>query len=172
MSVSLRSGREVSVAVFREGRVLVMRSSRGGTWSLPAGGVEVGEAVRDGAARELREETGLVVEPAALIDVGYTERYPTSADTSIRHVYPLGVTEVTLTGYAVEAPLGWEPVLSDEHVDAIWTEVPDAIARLYWPHPGGRAQRGVVRGAGPARSARGCRFERCGPAQRLTQSPH
>ena len=51
-----------SVAVFRQGRVLVGRRARppmGGRFSLPGGVVEVGETLVEAAARELREEVGV-----------------------------------------------------------------------------------------------------------------
>ena len=51
-----------SVAVFRDGRVLL--ASRGkppyeDIFSLPGGGVELGETLGEAALRELREETGV-----------------------------------------------------------------------------------------------------------------
>ena len=50
------------------GRVLLTRRSREKTlcprvWECPGGGVLAGETSREGAARELLEETGLVAEP-------------------------------------------------------------------------------------------------------------
>ncbi|MFV1998887.1 MAG: NUDIX domain-containing protein [Acidimicrobiia bacterium] len=56
-----------AVVVFNaDGQLLMVRrgptASRPGFWSIPAGYVEYGEDVRAAAARELREETGLVAE--------------------------------------------------------------------------------------------------------------
>lgn len=52
----------VGVLVLQEGLVLLGRrkgSHGAGTWSAPGGALEFGEEILDGAARELREETGL-----------------------------------------------------------------------------------------------------------------
>jgi 8-oxo-dGTP diphosphatase len=53
------------------GVVLVRRRFEplAGTWSLPGGGVEAGETLAAGIAREALEETGLVVEVGPVIDV-------------------------------------------------------------------------------------------------------
>lgn len=49
-----------------QGRILMVKRSeeatRSGFWSMPAGYVDYGEDVRDAAARELEEETGLVAQ--------------------------------------------------------------------------------------------------------------
>jgi ADP-ribose pyrophosphatase YjhB (NUDIX family) len=55
----------VSVAVFRQGRVLVGRRTRppmAGRFSLPGGVVEVGESLIEAAKRELFEEVGVEAE--------------------------------------------------------------------------------------------------------------
>lgn len=68
----------VHVICEQDGRLLLMRRAGtgffDGLFSLPGGHVEQGESVRQAAARELREETGLEVEPDALAWVGVVHR--------------------------------------------------------------------------------------------------
>ncbi len=55
----------VSAAVFRKGRVLIVRRARApllGHFSLPGGGVEVGETLAAALARELIEEVSVEAE--------------------------------------------------------------------------------------------------------------
>jgi 8-oxo-dGTP diphosphatase len=64
----------VSAAIFRAERVLIVR--RGvppmqGIYTLPGGGVELGETLEQAVMREVREETGLAVEPLSL--AGYRQ---------------------------------------------------------------------------------------------------
>lgn len=54
------------VAVWHEGRVLVIRNSYRRRLSLPAGGLKRGEAPRRAAVRELAEEVGIRVAPERL----------------------------------------------------------------------------------------------------------
>ena len=64
----------VSAAIFRGGRVLIVRRAQPpahGLYTLPGGGVELGETLADAAVREVREETGLEIEPLAL--AGYRQ---------------------------------------------------------------------------------------------------
>ncbi len=48
------------------GRVLAIRRPEDGRWEPPGGLLEVGETILDGIRREVREETGLDVEPQQL----------------------------------------------------------------------------------------------------------
>jgi ADP-ribose pyrophosphatase YjhB (NUDIX family) len=59
----------VAAVIFDGDRVLLQRRDDTGRWGLPGGGVEPGESVRQAIIREVREETGLVVEPTRLIGV-------------------------------------------------------------------------------------------------------
>ena len=63
------------VAIVSEGQILlVKRSETQGKypnfWSVPMGGVEKGETFREGAARELKEETMLDINPKSLVYLG------------------------------------------------------------------------------------------------------
>jgi 8-oxo-dGTP diphosphatase len=64
----------VSAAIFRDGRVLIVRRGRPpsrGLYTLPGGGVELGETLEQAVMREVREETGLDIQPLAL--AGYRQ---------------------------------------------------------------------------------------------------
>jgi len=60
----------VSAAIFRDGRVLIVRRARPpahGLYTLPGGGVELGETLEEAVVREIREETALTIEPLELV---------------------------------------------------------------------------------------------------------
>jgi 8-oxo-dGTP diphosphatase len=62
----------VGAVVVQDGRVLLVRRGTEplkGHWTLPGGLLEVGEALVAGVIREVREETGLDVEPIELIEL-------------------------------------------------------------------------------------------------------
>jgi len=59
----------VAAVIFQDERVLLQRRDDNGRWGLPGGSVEPGESVRTAVIREVREETGLDVEPLRLIGV-------------------------------------------------------------------------------------------------------
>lgn len=62
----------VGAVVVHHGRVLLVRRGTEparGQWSIPGGLVELGESLKDAVIREVREETGLIVEPIQLIEL-------------------------------------------------------------------------------------------------------
>ncbi|MGA2568960.1 MAG: NUDIX hydrolase [Terracidiphilus sp.] len=62
----------VGAVIVHDGRVLLVRRGSEplkGHWTLPGGMLEVGETVAQGVAREVREETGLEVEPIELVEL-------------------------------------------------------------------------------------------------------
>jgi 8-oxo-dGTP diphosphatase len=64
----------VSAAIFRDGRVLIVRRAQPpahGLYTLPGGGVELGETLVEAVIREVHEETGLEIEPLGL--AGYRQ---------------------------------------------------------------------------------------------------
>lgn len=69
----------VGALVVNEGRVLLIRRAvapRKGYWAVPSGFVEYDEQPREALAREVEEETGLLVQVGAVIDV-YPNADPT-----------------------------------------------------------------------------------------------
>jgi ADP-ribose pyrophosphatase YjhB (NUDIX family) len=71
-------------------RVLLIRRGQPpllGEWSLPGGILECGETLREAAAREAREETGLVVETSEML--GVYERVIRDDEGRVRYHYVL-----------------------------------------------------------------------------------
>ncbi|MFE0424128.1 NUDIX hydrolase [Streptomyces sp. NPDC058953] len=108
--------------VVREGRLLLARLSEAspvftpGLWHLPGGGIDPGEQPVEALARELREETGLELTAARLLDA---RTYAVSR---------LGV-DWNLTGlfYAVDVAAGTSArAEADGSTDAaVWVPLPD-----------------------------------------------
>jgi 8-oxo-dGTP diphosphatase len=62
----------VGAVIVKDDHVLLVRRATEplkGEWSVPGGALELGEKLRDGAAREALEETGLLVEAGEVLDV-------------------------------------------------------------------------------------------------------
>lgn len=112
----------VSAAIFRDGRVLIVRRARPpahGLYTLPGGGVELGETLEQAIIREVREETGLAITPLAL--VGFREAVARDAAGRVeRHFVILPFAARWIAG---------EVALSEELAEAHWRK-PDELACL------------------------------------------
>ena len=108
----------VSAAIVRDGKVLVVRRARKpalNLYTFPGGGVEIGETLSEAVTREVREETGLAVEPVAL--AGEREVIVRDAQGKVeRHFVILCFAARWLAG---------EPVLNEELDDARWLDPAD-----------------------------------------------
>ena len=113
----------VSAAIFRDGKVLVVRRARKpalGIYTLPGGGVEIGETLLHAVTREVREETRLEIEPVAL--AGHREAIARDAQGRVeRHFVILCFAARWRSG---------EPVLNEELDDARWLD-PAELSALH-----------------------------------------
>ncbi len=112
----------VSAAIIRDGKVLIVRRARPparGVFTLPGGGVEAGETLHEAVAREVLEETGLVIEPIAL--AGHREVITRDGDGKVeRHFVILPFAARWISG---------EIALNEELAEAHWLE-PAELAGL------------------------------------------
>ncbi len=105
----------MSAAVVRGDRVLVVRRARpaGNTvFTLPGGVVEAGETLREAVIREVKEETGLTIEPVAL--AGHREMIRRDAEGRVERHF-------IILAFAARWQ-GGEPRLNHELAEARWVE--------------------------------------------------
>ena len=96
------------------GRILLIRRGDNKQWALPAGGMEPGESVTECMAREIWEETGLVVESSVAFAIYSEPRFtaPTRPEAQLLTV-----------GYRVDEWRGDLQTTTDETDDARWFTV-------------------------------------------------
>lgn len=108
----------VSAAIFRRGRLLLVRRARApakGLYSLPGGRVEYGETLEQAVEREIAEETALSIEIVGL--AGRREVLPSTANAAGHYVIMV---------FAARWAAG-DPQLNDELDDARWIS-PDELS--------------------------------------------
>ncbi|QNL19212.1 NUDIX hydrolase [Hyphobacterium sp. CCMP332] len=109
----------VGVVCRRGNDVLLIKRGREplkGKWSIPGGKIDFGEAVRDAALRELKEETGVEGRITRLIDV---------VDSIIDGQH------YVLIDFEAEWVSG-EPVADDDAAAAEFVPVEEAMRRVSW----------------------------------------
>lgn len=113
------------VVVIRGDRVLLIQRAdepHRGSWALPGGFVDQGEASRAAAARELAEETGIVAMPEELTQIG-------TYDDPDRD--PRG--RVVTVAYLLEVASGVTAVAGDDAAAADWWPLSE-LPRLAFDH--------------------------------------
>ena len=112
----------VSAAILREGKVLAVRRARQpaiNLYTMPGGVVETGETLFEAVTREVREETGLEIQPVAL--AGHREAIMRDAQGAVeRHFIIMCFAAFWQAG---------EVSLNEELDDARWL-TPDELAGL------------------------------------------
>lgn len=118
----------VLAVVLRGERVLIVQRAQqpnAGRWGFPGGVLELGETVAEGAMRELLEETGVVAEPAGVLNVNDA----ISRDDEGRvqfHYLLIAVRGVWRSG---------EGEAADDAADCVWASRADIEAGLYPTFP-------------------------------------
>jgi 8-oxo-dGTP diphosphatase len=112
----------VSAAIIRDHKVLIVRRARppaNGLYTLPGGGVEVGETLMEAVQREILEETALTIKPIGI--AGYCEAIGRDPDGRVeRHFVILPFAARWIAG---------DPSLNEELSEAMWLE-PCQLAAL------------------------------------------
>jgi ADP-ribose pyrophosphatase YjhB (NUDIX family) len=98
---------------------LIHRLRYGGDWTLPKGKLEEGETWRDGALREVQEETGYPVKAGALLG---------AATYDVK-----GAPKVVVYFHMALAGSERTPLDADEVAEVRWLRPADALEKLTYP---------------------------------------
>lgn len=60
---------DVRAAIFKDDKILLVKESIDGCWSMPGGWADIGLSVRENIIKEAREEAGMAIEPFKLVGI-------------------------------------------------------------------------------------------------------
>jgi 8-oxo-dGTP diphosphatase len=98
-----------AIVVDGDGRILMTQRRDNGKWEPPGGILELGESIIDGVRREVREETGLSIEPDRL--------------TGVYKNMPRGIVALVFRAHITS---GVQAAVTDETIRVQWL-TPDEI---------------------------------------------
>jgi 8-oxo-dGTP pyrophosphatase MutT (NUDIX family) len=126
-----RRQRVAAYAVLVEGGRILLTQMSGrtrieGLWTLPGGGIDHGEDLRDAVVREVHEETGLLIDPGRVLDVHSSHFTGPNSDGVVEDYHGIHVIfEATLRPESV----GVEPHVLEANsstAHAAWVPVEEA----------------------------------------------
>ncbi len=114
--------RAAAVIIRKDGKVLALRRSKDassfqGFWNFPGGGIEKGETPEEAAAREVKEESGLDVNPDKLKSLGDYE-FP------YLHIY-----------YFEAKSFSGEVEINHESTEFKWIKPKEMLEMIFLPMP-------------------------------------
>lgn len=123
------------------GRVLLFHAvtpdvGPAGWWELPGGGIDAGESYLEAAVREVREETGLVLDPAVLGPPAWT-RDSTWRSRGLRRLQHEVVVAARVPGHRpAVSGTGRTAYEREVYVDVRWWHMADILASTARFYPG------------------------------------
>ena len=78
---------DIRGVVFRDGRILMVKEKNDNKWALPGGFCDVGLSPSQNVAKEIKEESGFIVNPIRLLALLDKNKHPHPAD--LQHFYKI-----------------------------------------------------------------------------------
>ena len=117
------------VLIFNEqGQLLLAHATGRRHWDIPKGGAEEGESARDAAIREVREETGIDLSSASLVELGlmpYHARKDLHLFQAVLHTRDCDIAACRCTSFFVHHASG---VMTPEVDQFRWVNIADVPA--------------------------------------------
>lgn len=110
------------------GQVLLAHATGQRHWDIPKGGADPGESARDAAIREVQEETGIVLDPGALQEIGqmpYLSRKGLHLFRVVLHTDDCDITACVCTSFFPHHASG---VMTPEADQFKWVDIAEVPA--------------------------------------------